>query len=335
MVFADRDDADAGQPSLRLYFQYAAGGHSPEEAGAIISRLAAAYMDALQAAGIRASAMGDPIAQINNLPSLFLALILIKSGAAAFAALFFLSVLNVLLPPRRSLQAMPMPDRGMQAFSARLRGMQKLTTVFIAAALIFLAGSLGLILCNIELLTKSEYASYPPPSVLMGQPVSVTPPAGSAQAEYDWKTIPQSPRFILSLLRREDPDISDADARAYMRRSPMETKLMRGEQLGRLPGGWHFTMRVAAAALGQRDAASDRWLSERFWQVKTSYESFLAADGLALSVEGEPYTIDQFPPARAHTRARSLIAFGLCCLIALGWCAWRAHRLPKSISSRS
>jgi len=193
--------------------------------------------------------------------------------------------------------------------------------VFIAAAVIFLAGNLGLILCNLELLTKSEYASYLPPSVLRGQPISVTPAAGGSNpaGEYDWKVIPQSSRFILALLRREDPTISEEEARAYMLRTPMEAKLMRGEQLKSKSDGWHFTVRVATNALGQRDAASERWLSELFWQMKTSYESFLAADGLTLSAEGEPYTLDPFPPPRAHTRARSLAAFGLCCLVMLGW----------------
>jgi hypothetical protein len=97
---------------------------------------------------------------------------------------------------------------------------------------------------------------------------------------------------------------------------------MRGEELQQESGGWHFTMRVTTDVFGKRDKAGDRWLNEIFWQAKTSYEAALAADGLALISEGEMYILDEFPPPRAHTRARSLILFGLFVLVA-GLCIYK------------
>ncbi|MDR2733528.1 MAG: hypothetical protein LBC99_02650 [Spirochaetota bacterium] len=328
MVFADPEDATLRLPVLRLHFQYNADDYPAETASAILTRLAAAYINELRAAGIQGAA-DAPIEQINNFPRLFLTLILMKSAAAACMVLFLLSLLSIWLRYRANRHS---------ADDHRLR----YTTVFVSAALVFLAGSLGLALCNIEILTQSEYASYPPPSILMGQPISVTSATGvpNPAAEYDWRTIPQSSRYILSFLRREDPEISLEDARIYLAYAPTEARLMRGKALGRA-GDWHFTTRVAVNVIGARDAASEQWLSELFWQMKTSYESFLAADGYMLASAGETYILNAFPEPRAHTRARSFAIFGICGLAALGWCAYtykkRAgdQRFPKSISSRS
>jgi len=296
----------AGGALLTLHFQYKGGDFTPAEAGDILSRLAAAYTEELAAGGVTALPAGGQSAREADLRALFLTLIVIKSAMAAFAALFLITL--ILACARWHI------------------GYKKIFAVTIC---VFLTGSIGLALANTELLSTSEFARYLQPSVLIGQKISVTQPEGSGQdGEYDWRIMPQSARFALSLLRKEEPSVTEEKAQIYLAYfNPIEIRLMRGEDLAR-EAGWHLTLSVMTDFIGERDEARDTWLAGEFWKVKTEYESFLAADRLSLVSEGEAYTIEDYPPRRAHTRARTLAAYLIASLGFSFW-VWRILRKPK------
>jgi hypothetical protein len=303
LIFVDMDTMSmhVGVPALILNFQYDKNEFSHEEAIALLSRLADAYTRELAKEGIRAVSLEDHTAHELDFRPLFLLFIVIKASVAALTMLFIFAMLI--------------------SFARPNFGHKKAVSI---AGVVFLVGIVGLTLCNAELFLKSEFASYPPPSVLVGQKISVHAGQSETQSagKYDWKTIPQSARYTFSILHKEDPSITLEQAQRYLMANPLsnpvEVKLMRGEQMAREPG-WHFTVRIMTNVSGRKSEARDAWLAELFWQMKVGYESFLAEDGLDLSGESEVYTIEEFPARRAHTRARTLAAFGISALGFLGW----------------
>ena len=301
LVFADHIDADgidtgAGEPTLILHFQYDKDSLTHEKANELLSRLAAAYALELAGEGIEAVPREEHMVRETDLRPIFLTLILIKAAVAALTLLFILTVFITFVRP---------------AFGYK--------TAFAVTLAVFLAGALGLAICSSELLLKSEFANYLPPSVVVGQKISVRK-AHETQSpvKYDWRALPQSARYRLALYRKEAPSIHPEDAQLYFLSYPGEFKLMRGEEIKREPG-WHFTLRLVSNAVGDKGEERDAFLAEFFWKLKTAYESLLAEDGLELTSEGEIYFIEDFPFRRAHTRARSLAVFGITVLC---FCVW-------------
>lgn len=306
---------------LYLQFQYSSAGISASAATNILTRLGQAYIDELATGGIQATTTGAPVMRDADMRPLYLALMLVKSLAAALACL---TLIGFLLWIDRTRLGM-------------------LTAVKISGAL-FVAGCLGLLVVQFEFVTTPQFAGMVPDSILLAQRISVTtvPPregqsnARPRRAELDWKAVPESHFWRREMIRRDYPDITEAEASSRVETYPFDTAVLRGELLDLAPG-WYFTLRVpkslsdridpagstnAAAERAQRDA----WLSMLFTHMKNGYEGYLATQDTVLASQGGVRFIYDYPLAPPPTRLRA----GLILLISgLGLLCWLRRALRR------
>ncbi len=270
--------------TLYLHFQYRSADLDEGRARAVFGRLAAAYCAELGRDNIKARPGDEMIARDADMRLQYLMLILIKCALAAIVFMFTASILV--------------------AFA---RDALKLRRVFLLGAIMFGGGVTGLLLTQAEFFLSPQFASYPEESVLLGQKISVSvSPSTNKPSAIDWRAVPESAAYRLAMLKRDYPDMKEAEARRMLSQYPFDTALLRGESFGE-DAGWYFTVRVAKRHLPRETEVRTNWLGELFLHMKNGFEGFLAADGYAVSAKDTVKTVSPWPNGRGDTRLRAAV----------------------------